>query len=389
MIHTAEQSAQAQGLAQRLLHAAEERNILPTILKQWIQRRCSLFNARGDKWIERNPFRHEPHEWAASGRWPYTLGIVQEFWHLHWPYIAACRHADVSYKILDISGSDWLDVLANSGCDAFLSWPSVQYSPWKEMFDERLRCFSMMDRRLIFPDIEALWMWESKRRMNYWLKTHNFPHPKTWIFYDQEQALSFSANSELPLVFKTNMGSGASGVKIFRKRQPLIRHIKQCFKNGISTYRRAKQDREHGSIILQEYLPDVREWRSVRIGNSYFAYEKGRKFDFHSGSKVFLYDRPPDEVLNLTKAVTESGNFRSMNVDIFITADGKLLINELQTLFGQAGSREICRVNGKTGRMIYDSAHNEWIFEQGEFCMNYMCNLRVEHVLSVLTDQCL
>ena len=75
-----------------------------------------------------------------------------------------------------------------------------------------------------------------------------------------------------------------------------------------------------------------------------------------------------------------------MNVDIFQTDDGRLLVNELQAIFGQARSREICRVDGKSGRMIFDNEVENWEFEEGTFCQNYMCNLRVKMLLEKLNS---
>ena len=361
-----------------------KREIVPDLLKRWVQRHCDFFEIRGEKWREQDPFRFDPPEWTGSGRYPYVLGIFKEFWHMHWHYIAACRELDVSYKVLDISGPDWLDVVEQSGCDAFLARPSVQSSIWKQMYDERLRILASAGGHIIFPDVESLWLWESKRKMHYWLASHHIPHPKTWVFYNRKSALEFADACALPIVFKSDMGSGASGVMIFRDRSDLKRHITLCFGKGFTTYRRSPKDLEFNSILLQEYLPDVKEWRMVRIGDSYFAYEKVKQDDFHSGSHKFHYERPPDKLLDFVKHVSEVGEFRSIDLDLFITSCGEILVNELQALFGQQGSREICRVNDVSGRMIFDETTGEWAFEPGEFCRNYMCNLRVQYVLSLL-----
>lgn len=179
----------------------------------------------------------------------YTLGIIKEFWHQHWHYIAACRDLRVSYKFLDISGPNWLQVIEESGCDAFLIRPSVQLSIWKQMFDERIRVIAKDLGKIIFPGSDELWFFESKRRMHYWLQAHGVPHPKTWVFYDLKQALAFADHAELPVVYKSDLGSGASGVRIFRKRDFLSRHIQKCFKQGFTTYRRCR-----GTIVLRARL---------------------------------------------------------------------------------------------------------------------------------------
>ena len=362
--------------------------LLPTRVASFFLQHPIVFRMRGEKWRNENPFRFDKPEWFSScnSTTSYKIGIIKEFCDQHWPFIAACRDLDVSYEILDISGEDWLDVLVNSNCDAFLCRPSVQYRPWKEMYDEKLRIFSTHDSRPFCPDLNSLWIWESKRRMNYWLKNNNVPHPRTWVFYNIEEAQSFISACDLPIVFKSDMGSGASGVKIIKKRKELQRLVSKCFSAGYTSDRRVFNDKELGFIIFQEYLPNVREWRTARLGDSYFAYEKGAVGGIHSGSKSFIYGRPPDEVLNLLKETTDKGNFESMNVDIFQTDDGRLLVNELQAIFGQARSREICRVDGKSGRMIFDNEVENWEFEEGTFCQNYMCNLRVKMLLEKLNS---
>jgi glutathione synthase/RimK-type ligase-like ATP-grasp enzyme len=372
-------------LATKSLLAIARSGIIPTGLKKRLFSIRGGFELRGEKWKAEDPFRGEPEEWRGSSRCPYVLGILKEFWHLHWPYIAACRELDVDYKLLDVTRSDWLEVVENADCDGYLARPSVQCGAWKQMYDERLRILAAQAARPMVPDFEALWMWESKRRMHYWLKVNGIAHPKTWVFYDQREALDFARNCDLPIVYKSDMGSGASGVLIFHSRRGLAGHIKRCFRKGFSTYRRPKQDIEYGSVLFQEFLPSLREWRTVRVGDSFFAYEKARKAGFHSGSGEFRYGRPPHDVLDLCREVTDVGGFSSMNIDVFVTDDGRLLVNELQAICGQAGSRELCRIDGQTGRMVYDATQQTWSFDPGTFCTNYLCNLRVRQLLDVLS----
>jgi hypothetical protein len=220
--------------------------------------------------------------------------------------------------------------------------------------------------------------------MFYWLEANGVPHPKTWVFYDLKQAIAFAEQAELPIVYKSDLGSGASGVRIFRDRTALMKHVKRCFKRGFTTYRRCPNDKEWGSILLQEYLPDAKEWRMIRIGDSYFGYEKLKVGDFHSGSHVILYSKPPSDLLDLVREVTDKGGFKSMDIDIFVTHEKRCLVSELQTVFGIGTPYEMCVVDGKPGRIILRPGVNSWEFEAGSFCQNHMCNLRVETLLSML-----
>ena len=66
-------------------------------------------------------------------------GLSRNLLRIHSHYIAACRDLGVPYKVIDISGPDWLEVIQSSNCDAFLVRPSGQVTIWKQMFDERLK----------------------------------------------------------------------------------------------------------------------------------------------------------------------------------------------------------------------------------------------------------
>ena len=372
----------------KLILYLKRKNLIPQGLRALIQKHVAVLNLRTASWIAKDPYANEPPVSSYKSKYPYTLGIIKEFWHVHWPYIAACKEMGVAYKLIDISGPDWIDVINDSACDAFLVSPSVELSIWKQMFDERLRIITKDLGKIIFPTYDELWFYESKRRMHYWLEVNNVLHPKTWIFYDLKQALDFAEQAELPIVYKSDLGSGASGVRIFRKRDSLRRHIRRCFKRGFTTYRRCRNDKEWGFVLLQEYLPDAREWRMIRIGDSFFGHEKGKVGDFHSGSHVMLYSRPPLDLLSLVRDITDKGGFSSMDCDILMTKDDCYLVNELQPIFGMDDPSEPqCMVNGKPGRYIYDEVKATWVFEEGIFTENFCCNLRVMAVLKQLDKE--
>jgi len=362
----------------------KQKGLVPEALRRFLQKHINVMELRAASWIAQDPFANDLSASTYESKYPHVLGIIKEFWHLHWHYIAACRDVGVAYKVLDISGPDWQKVIETSGCDAFLVRPSVQVSIWKQMYDERLRIMTKDMGKIIFPSYDELWFWESKRRMHYWLHANDVPYPKTWIFYDRKAALRFAEQTPLPIVFKSDMGSGATGVIIFRERSCLKKHILRCFGRGFTTYRKAPNDREWGNIFLQEYIENAREWRIIRIGESYFGYEKLMGRGFHSGSHRSRHGLPPADLLDLAQEVTDKGKFLSMDLDILVTPGTRPLVNELQPIFGMEYTTEACIVDGKTGRMLYDTTHNSWQFEAGSFCRNQLCNLRVIALLETL-----
>jgi len=320
-----------------------------------------------------------PHSNSAG----VTLGIITEFTNAHTRFVAACAELGVPYKLVDISGPNWIDVVREAGCDAFLVRPSYSLSVWKRMFDERLRVIVNDLGMLIHPSYEEIWIYESKRRMSYWLEVNGFPHPRTWVFYGAPEALGFVDAVELPVVSKGDLGAGSSGVRILRTRGQARRFVRRVFRGGVVRRGGDRRDREWGSVFLQEYLPDVREWRVVRIGDSYFGHLKLKKGEFHSGSGRAGWEDPPKALLDLTRDVTERGRFASMALDVFETPDGRFLVNELQTVFGFAASRKSQMiVDGKSGRYVFDAGI--WRFEEGDFSGGGGYRLRVETLLGML-----
>ncbi|HXK60450.1 MAG TPA: hypothetical protein PLP42_11215 [Acidobacteriota bacterium] len=327
----------------------------------------------------RDPYHLLESDYVAPGS-PYTLGIILQESHYHKNYVAACREIGISYRLLDLKRDDWIETFLKSKCDAFLAWPSPERSIWKEMFDERLRILSEDLHQIIYPSLKELWLYENKRRTRDWLLAHRIPHPRSWVFFDAESARAFVRDATLPLIFKTTLGASSRGVWILTKRRKALHMVDKAFGAGITPRRALKYERQRGSVYFQEYLPNVQEWRMVRIGESFFGYKKGRVNEFHSGSRIKHWGAPAETLLALTREITDKGGFTSMNIDFFETEDGRYLVNEMHTVFGQSTIEQM-RVGGKAGRYRFDQETQQWVFEEGDFARNACANARVKHLI--------
>ena len=316
----------------------------------------------------------------------FTVGIVKEKWHLHSSYIKACKELGISYYVIDIFSKNWLEEFKDKKVDFLVIRPSVQYSPWKEMFDNRIKILQKILKVPMFPNFEELWIWENKLRTLDWLKVNNLPHPKSHIFYDFDELLDHASTFKYPIVYKSNSGSGSSGVKILKNKSQLKQLARKIFVSGIRSYRKHKLDKEHGFMILQHYLKNVKEWRIIRIGDFYFGFEKIKIGNFHSGSHKFSYGMPPVDCLNLVKDVTDKFKFKFVDIDIFITEDELLLINEIQPYFAQKDDRELLKINDESGRLYFDDNTKRWEFEKGVYCKNNLCNLRIKEIIKTLSN---
>ena len=327
------------------------------------------------------------------------LGIFKGFDHYHKFYIKSCEELKINYELIDITAPDWLDQVSNSDCDGFLCRPPCKFQERKTMFDERLYIINKIMKKPIYPSYDELYIYENKRMMFYWLKLNGFPHTETHVFYRKKDFYSFlDKNKNYPLVFKSNIGSTAKGVKIVKTKKQAKRIAHKVFGlinpklargyTAITTGRiipiTSYGSREKHFLLVQKFEKIKWEWRIVKIDESYFGHKKLLKGNFASSSDLKGWKKPPDELLYLVKKICELGNFYSMNVDIFETEDGRFLVNELQSLFGQK-TEHLMYVNNSPGRYIYKN--NKFIFEEGSFTQHQSYLLRIKHFLKILQTQ--
>ncbi len=371
-------------LLARLARAKWFRDLFPQSLKRLGRRLLPQDAYQRALWAVEDPYARAEAVSTYPGKAEAVLGILKGFGVGHAHYITACRELGVPYKVVDITGPDWIEAIRDSGCDAFVVWPGNMRTVWKQLYDERLRVIEEDLGKLVYPVAKSVYLYESKRRVHYWLRAHGFPHPRTWVFYNEDEALQFCRTCALPIVFKTDLGAGAKGVRILRQRRALEQFVERYLRRGMVLPDGDRRDRQWGSVLLEEYIPDAAEWRVIRIGESYFAYQKGRRGDFHSGSHIVIFADPPAALLNLARDVTSGGNFTSMSLDIFETPDGRYLINELHPVFGWDPWPHSMEVNGIPGRYVYDDAQAKWGFEEGIFTEHACCSLRIKVVLRAL-----
>jgi len=405
------------------------RKLVPRSFRYAIQRYVNLTEFKARQRALADPLssveRSDPEVDAASEMSP--VGILRNRAQYHTQYITACKEMKLPFRVVDVFSDDWRRRVEESGCRVWMAWPDAVRSPQARLFKDRCRILEEVMGRVVYPGCRDMWMYEDKVRTRDWLMANGFPHPRTWVFTDRKEAEAFAETCGLPLVFKTSFGAAAAGVRIVRSRRVLRSLIRRAFRGGHVPGGHDPRDREWGRILLQEYLPVEREWRMVRVGESYFGHPKGRVGDFHSGSGKAEWDLPSEALLDLLHEVTERGGFRSMDVDIFETPDGELYINELQTVFGASVSIDQMKKDGVAGRMVRRSEavdtgegrrdtgygipdkggrgeekgerrtsnvehrtmktevseEGSWIFEAGDFARNACCNLRVADALGV------
>jgi glutathione synthase/RimK-type ligase-like ATP-grasp enzyme len=233
-----------------------------------------------------------------------------------------------------------------------------------------------------------------------------------------DAALNFVENYKFPLVAKTNIGAGGSGVKIlknvteakdyidnsfstiginrsflpninkgeyFKRLKKRLSNINESIKYFKEKKKAATIDPQRWFVIFQEYIDSEFEWRCVVIDDSYFGHKKLRNFgEKMSGTSKVSWDVPNEKLLNLLKEIKEDNNLQCQAIDLFYNEKRGYLVNELQCFWGSKNPHQMIK-EGAPGRYVYKN--NKWIFEEGTFNTNNSYDLRLKHVLKLLEEK--
>ena len=309
------------------------------------------------------------------------LGILKNESNQHEMYVKACIDLDVPFEEIDITSDAWIEEVKRSDCEGFLVRPPDYSTLANTMCKERVIILANTLQKIVFPSVQEILLYENKRMVAYWLQANKIPHPRTNIFYDKEGALIFAKLAKYPLVYKTALGSAGMGVRFLRSYDEAEVLIEQAFCQGIVRKKGDPRDRSWGHVLFQEYIEGGREFRIIRIGDSFFGHEKLKKNGMHSGSNLARWGPPPRDCLDMCYEISEKGNFRSMCFDVLMTQDGLFLINELHCIFGAYNPSQMY-IDDRPGR--YQRVGTDWVFEEGLFCRNACANLQVAAFLRML-----
>ncbi len=369
-----------------LIHSDSLRRVVPAPVKALLKRRIPYADYRVEqlrRWAAQRLGGSIP--WQSDYESPHdvVVGVLFDSSYYFAFHVAACRELRVRYRVIDLLADDWSRRVVDSGCQAFLVSMSTLRGVWRRVSEERLWVIAHDLRIPLSPTFEELFLWESKRRMRDWLVAHSVPHPATWVFLNQSEALEFVRHSNYPIVMKTDSGASSAGVFVIRNHRQAVRLVRKAFRGGISLRSADSREVEEGYVLFQEFIPHDHEWRIVRVGDWFMCRRKERRGDFASGSGEIGWANPLPGMLDFVEEVTNLGGFRSMALDLFENpredARGPFLVNELQSLVGAIENEG--NVNAATGRWRRDPATSSWAFESGFFYQNACANLRLVSLL--------
>ncbi len=318
----------------------------------------------------------------------YTIGFIYKpLERDRIAFVGACESLGVPYVLFDICNPELFFELKNNTYDALLICPSIDNNVIRNLFHETAHLISSQIPVLIYPTLLELDLYEAKRTLAHFLELNHIPHPKTTVFYDYDTAVNYLDKATYPLVFKTHLGASASGVEILKNKKQATRLAGDLFRR----YYLRKMESEYraiewGYMLIQEYIDEVREFRIIKIGDSWFGYQKWKseKQEFMSGSGMLKWIDPPPALLDFCYNIALQHQFTTMCYDIFEKANGEYLVNELQTWFGSYDPTEMY-VNGIPGR--YYKNNDKWIFEPGMYNIHGSIPLRLIDIIQKLDQQ--
>lgn len=299
-------------------------------------------------------------------------------------FVISCDILGIDYDVLYIQDPQLLSRLVHTGCDGLMIDPAHDNNIIRQIFHEISQVISFDLKTPIYPTFRELSIYEAKRSLINFLVANQIPHPKTYIFYDNESAITFVNNIKFPIVFKTSIGASASGVEIIHSKKDALKLIDTVFnKYYLRKYETDKRSMEWGYIILQDFIENVKEYRIVKIGDSWFGHQKWKTENqvFLSGSGVHLWSTPCEELLEFCYNIAQRHCFTTMCFDVFENAEGQYMINELQTWFGSYDPSEMF-IDGVPGR--FRKLEGKWVFETGLYNVQGSVLLRLVDFISIL-----
>jgi glutathione synthase/RimK-type ligase-like ATP-grasp enzyme len=228
----------------------------------------------------------------------------------------------------------------------------------------------------VFPNFNTVWHFDDKVGQKYLLEAIGAPLVPTWVFYSNEEAISWAKETTYPKVFKLRGGAGSQNVRLVKNYKRARQLIRKSFNSGFPAYdplgslkerwrlfRLHKTNlrdiiegivrfvilppyarlkgREKGYVYFQEFIAhNDHDIRVVVIGDKAFAIKRMvRSDDFRaSGSGNILYDRSLFDEDTIKLAFSLAGKLKSQCVAFdFVHDNGKPLLVEISYGFAPKG----------------------------------------------------
>lgn len=248
--------------------------------------------------------------------------------------------AGFQVKEVNVYRSDILDQL--KGCSGFM-WRYGHIPQMKQIARRLLPIIENELKLTVYPNQSSCWHYDDKVAQSYLFQAMGIPSPKTWIWFNKGEAISWAQTTEYPIVIKLSSGAGSTNVRLVNSPQEANHWIGKLFDNGASdlndnNIRIVKRFLDSARIILkgnyqypwdthkeyvffQEFIADNKfDTRITVIGNRAFGFRRfNRENDFRaSGSGIIDYNPKniESDVVKFAFNVAKKLKMQSCAVDV-------------------------------------------------------------------------
>jgi hypothetical protein len=215
-------------------------------------------------------------------------------------------------RAVNVYRTDILEQL--QGCHGFM-WRHGHYPQMRFVAQRLLPVIERELELVVYPDQNTCWHYDDKLAQTYLLQAAGVPAPKTWVWFDRDEALTWAQTADYPLVLKLWAGAGSTNVCLVKSFAEAGSWIERLFGDGVVTLEKRRMpikerlrkaariltcgqevlplELHKGYALFQEFLANnPYDTRVTVIGNRAFGFRRfNRENDFRaSGSGRIDYD---------------------------------------------------------------------------------------------------
>lgn len=265
--------------------------------------------------------------------------------------------------VLDFADPSWIDFNYQS-VDFIIYYPSFKFSanaPFAlyEVNDNLMHIHLKYPEVPMYPDPQLIRFYNDKYRQYLFLKSNNYPTPRTIPLLGYSSLDMIDKELGYPLVLKNRYGAGGGSVfKIDNKKKLIdfyqisnfnfmnIAAFKFIFKNFFNRFfryhliiaKRMPYPFLTPPLLAQEYIPHEKDIKTV-VGNFKVveahwrqkAHEKMWKVNIDAGG-IGIWSKIPENVIDLSEKIARDLNTSWINIDILPVQD-KFLITEFSPVW--------------------------------------------------------
>ena len=280
-------------------------------------------------------------------------------------FVSICQEQQIPHE--EVNGYSF-DIISCLDKYSGLIWP-IENWVLPDMMEGRniLQAASSMGLS-VFPDHNTAWHFDDKIAQMYALQAVDAPIPKSWVFYRLEECLEWLEHAQYPIVAKLRCGSGATNVKLLKKKTSASRYARKMFGKGLDpspsllykAYSKGQSARnwktvlsrakripeflrtrhagkqlpmEKGYCYFQEFVPNEGYDIKVAVVGEQLSFFKRdvRKGDFRaSGGGAFTYEKDvvTQNVIDSAFYASEKLGLQCMGFDYVVdetTGEGKII----------------------------------------------------------------